>query len=133
MLHRYKAEGNATMVRRLENAPFGNAAPLSDSYLKVRDVTMHELGVGTMHKMRSIVTGLFLTSLLNREYTLREKLNLWRGKIFAGDLLWNTQLATHLTTTVTSLEMPVYFFTARMTTPFPTHWPSPTTNNLSLQ
>ncbi len=110
MLQRFKDDGNVKMARRLEKAPVGNAAPLSDSYLKVRDVAMHELGVGTMHDMRSIVTGLFLASVLNRDYTLSEKINLWRGKIFAADALWNTQLSTNLTTTVPRLEIPVYFF-----------------------
>lgn len=110
MLQRFKDDGNSKMVRRLEKAPVGNAAPLSNSYLQVRDVAMHELGVGTMRDMRSIVTGLFLASLMNREYTLGEKINLWRGKIFAGDPLWNAQLSTNLPTTVTRLEIPVYFF-----------------------
>ena len=110
MLQRFKDDGNTKMVRRLEEAPVGNAAPLSDAYLKVRDVAMHQLGVGTTHDMKSIVTGLFLASLLNREYTLSEKINLWRGKIFSGDRLWNTQLSTDLTTKVPRLEIPVYFF-----------------------
>ena len=110
MLLRFKDDGNTKMVRRLEEAPVGNAVPLPDAYLKVRDVAMHELGVGTTHDMKSIVTGLFLASLLNREYTLGEKINLWRGKIFAGDRLWNTQLSTDLTTKVPRLEIPVYFF-----------------------
>jgi len=60
--------------------------------------------------MKSIVTGLLLRSLLNREYTLSEKVGMWRGKIFSGSRLWNTQLSTDLTTKVTRLEVPVYFF-----------------------
>ena len=58
--------------------------------------------------MRSIATGLLLPSLRNREYTLSEKVNLWRGKIFSGSALWEAQLATDLTRTVTRLEIPVY-------------------------
>jgi pimeloyl-ACP methyl ester carboxylesterase len=110
MLRQFKDDGNTKMVRRLEEAPVGDAVPLPDSYLKVRDVAMHELGVGTMHNMNSIVTGLLLASLLNHEYTLREKIGLWRSKIFSGDRLWNTQLSIDLTTKVTRLEIPVYFF-----------------------
>ncbi len=71
---------------------------------------MHQLGVGTTHDMKSIVTGLLLPSLLNREYTLGEKINMWRGKIFFGSRLWNTQLSTDLTKKVTRLNIPVYFF-----------------------
>jgi pimeloyl-ACP methyl ester carboxylesterase len=110
MLQRFKADGNTKMVRRLEEAPVGDSVPLPDSYLKVRDVAMHELGVGTTHDMTSVVTGLLLPSLLSREYTLREKAGMWRGKVFSGSRLWNTQLSTDLTTKVLRLEVPVYFF-----------------------
>jgi pimeloyl-ACP methyl ester carboxylesterase len=110
ILQRFKADGNTKMVRRLEEALIGDAAPLPSAYLKLRDKAMHELGVGTMHDMKWIYTGLLMASLLNREYTLKDKLGLWRGKIFSGDLLWNTQLSTDLTTKVTQLEIPVYFF-----------------------
>ena len=110
MLQRFRDDGNTKMVRRLEAARVGDAIPLPDSYLKVRDVAMHGLGVGTTHDMKSIVTGLLLRSLLNREYTLSEKIGMWRGKIFSSSLLWNTQLSTDLTKKVTRLEVPVYFF-----------------------
>lgn len=110
MLKRYRENGNTRMVRRLSAAPVVDTVPLPDSYLKVRDVAMHELGIGTTRDMTSIVTGLFLRSLANREYTLAEKVGLWRGKIFSGKRLWNTQLSTDLTTKVTQLEIPVYFF-----------------------
>ena len=112
MLQRFRDDGNTKMVRRLEEARVGDAIPLPDSYLKVRDVAMHGLGVGTTHDMKSIVTGLLLRSLLNREYTLGEKIGMWRGKILSSSLLWNTQLSTDLTKKVTRLAVPVYFFHA---------------------
>lgn len=110
MLQRFRDDGNTKMVKRLEEARVGDAIPLPDSYLKVRDVAMHGLGVGTTHDMKSIVTGLLLRSLLNREYTLSEKIGMWRGKVFSGSRLWNTELSTDLTKKVTRLEVPVYFF-----------------------
>jgi pimeloyl-ACP methyl ester carboxylesterase len=109
MLARYKDEGNNKMAKRLEAAPIGDTAPLPDAYLKVRDVAMHELGVGTTHDMKSVFTGMFLRSLLHREYTMGEKINLWRGKLFSGSRLWNTQLSTDLTKKVARLDIPVYF------------------------
>lgn len=109
MLARYKDAGNHTMARLLEAAPIGKTAPLPDGYVKVRDIAMHELGVGTTHDMKSVFTGMFLASLLHREYTVGEKINLWRGKLFSGSRLWNTQLSTDLTQKVTRLELPVYF------------------------
>jgi pimeloyl-ACP methyl ester carboxylesterase len=109
MLQRYKDEGNNKMAQRLDKALIGDTAPLPEAYLKVRDTAMHQLGVGTTHDMRSVITEMFLPSLLNREYTLSEKINLWRGKLFSGSRLWNTQLSTDLTKKVTRLEVPVYF------------------------
>lgn len=109
MLQRYKDERNTRMAQRLEQAPVGDKVPLPDAYLRVRDEAMHELGVGTTRDMRSVFADMFLPSLLHREYTLGEKINLWRGKLFSGSRLWNTQLATDLTKKVTRLEIPAYF------------------------
>jgi pimeloyl-ACP methyl ester carboxylesterase len=109
MLKRFKDDGNAKMVRTLGEAPVSDSVPLPDSYLSVRDSAMHSLGIGTTHDMKSIVTGLLLRSFENREYTLSEKIGMWRGKIFTGSRLWNTQLSTDLTKKVTRLEIPVYF------------------------
>ena len=97
MLQRFRQGGNTKMVRQLEEAPIGHTVPLPAAFLKVRDVAMHQLGVGTTHDMKSIVTGLLLRSLLNREYTLGQKINMWRGKVLSGSRLWNTQLSTDLT------------------------------------
>jgi len=110
MLQRFTDDGNAKMVRTLKEGPVTDSIPLPDSYLSVRDSAMHSLGIGTTHDMRSIVTGLLLRSFQNREYTLGEKIGIWRGKIFSGSRLWNMQLSTDLTTKVTRLEVPVYFF-----------------------
>jgi pimeloyl-ACP methyl ester carboxylesterase len=109
MLQRFTADRNARMVRRLEASPVDGTLPLPDAYQAVRDVAMHRLGIGTMHDMTSIVSGLLLPSLRFREYSLKDKVALWRGKAFSGKLLWNAQLATDLTTTVTRLALPVYF------------------------
>jgi pimeloyl-ACP methyl ester carboxylesterase len=110
MLQRFTDDGNTKMVRTLEQAPVTDSIPLPDSYLSVRDSAMHSLGIGTTHDMRSVVTGLLPRSFENREYTVSEKINMWRGKIFSGGRLWNTQLSTDLTKKVTRLEIPVYFF-----------------------
>lgn len=109
MVRRYRDLGDARMVRRLEKAPVGDAVPLPRAYSRVRDVAMHRLGVGTTRDMHSIVTELLLPSLRSPAYTLRERIDLWRGKLFSGARLWNVELATDLTKRVTRLELPVYF------------------------
>jgi hypothetical protein len=107
MLQRFRDDGNAKMVRTLEEAPVSDSVPLPDSYLSVRDSAMHSLGIGTMHDMKSAGTGLLLRSFTNREYTLGEKISMWRGKIFSGNRLWNTELSTDLTKKVTRLKVRV--------------------------
>ena len=92
MLQRFKDDGDARMVRKLEKAPVTDTIPLPASYGSVRDVAMHRLGIGTTHDMKSIVSGLLLPSLLSREYTLAEKISMWRGKLFSGRFLWKEQL-----------------------------------------
>lgn len=109
MLRRFQEIGDAGMVRRLESTPPTMSVPLPASYMTIRDKAMHSLGVGTTRQMRSVIAGVFLPSLLCRDYTLVEKINIWRGKVYLDGLLWNKMLATDLTKTVTSVAIPVYF------------------------
>lgn len=111
MLQQYKANNNTAMLRKLEAAPVTLADGTPDAYLALRDGAMHPLGIGTTHEMHSIITGIFLPSLANREYTLMEKVNLWRAKFRSGvSFLWDRMLATDLAEEVSELGLPVYFF-----------------------
>ena len=111
MLKQFKEKGNKKMVRKLESAPVTLTDGISDSYLSLRDKAMHSLGIGTTHDMNSVITGIFLPSLTSREYTLIEKVNMWRGKSRSGvSLLWDTMLATDMTKEVPEIDIPVYFF-----------------------
>jgi pimeloyl-ACP methyl ester carboxylesterase len=113
MLQQFKEKGNSRMVRILEEAPVTMTVPLPPSYDAVRDEAMHSLGIGTTRDMKSVVSGIFLPSWQFREYTLREKVNLWRGKLFSRSHnfnLWDKMQATDLTKQVTELDLPVYFF-----------------------
>jgi pimeloyl-ACP methyl ester carboxylesterase len=110
MLKRYKEIGNTSMVKQLEAAAPTMSVPLPATYMKVRDSAMHDLGVGTTHDMKSVMTGVFLASWLFREYTLGEKLALWRGKFLSDKMLWDKMIATDLTKQIQKLDLPVYFF-----------------------
>ncbi len=112
-LEQYKKNGNMDMVQRLEAAPPTMTVPLPAAYDALRDEYMHGIGVGTTRDMKSVVTGIFVPSWQFREYTLGEKVNLWRGKFFSRSHnfnLWDKLQATDLTQQVTELEIPVYFF-----------------------
>ena len=105
--------GDTRMLRKLQASPPGSTVPLPAGYDALRDEYMHRAGIGTMRDMKSVVSGLFLPSWRFREYTLREKLNLWRGKIYSKQRefgLWDEMLATDLRRKVPALEVAVYFF-----------------------
>ena len=108
VLERYERMGDTRMVRRLRASPISMSVPMPEAYLALRDRAMHRLGVGTMHEMKSVVTGVFLRSLRNSEYTAREKLAIWRGRSFSQSFgLWDEMQRTDLAARITSLEVPV--------------------------
>jgi len=109
ILKRYRKSGNMKMVKKIEKFPVTDSIP--GEYLKLRDKAMHNMGIGTTRDMKSVVTGMFLPSLTFREYTLKEKFNLWKGKSQSGvHPLWDTILNTSLIEQTKKVDIPVYFF-----------------------
>jgi pimeloyl-ACP methyl ester carboxylesterase len=113
MLEVYRARGDASMVRRLEAAQVSIEGGLSDAYMRLRDSAMHGLGAGTTRDMRSVVTGVFLPVWRCRAYTVREKINIWRGLAFTRRHLWDQFLRTNLTDEITRVEIPIYFLVGK--------------------
>jgi pimeloyl-ACP methyl ester carboxylesterase len=110
MLEQFKEAGNRSMVRKLQAAPVSMTDGTPDAYLSLRDKAMHSLGIGTTRDMKSVITGIFLRSFLNRDYTLREKVILWRGRAFSRSFgIWDRLIRTDLTKLVPALDLPVYF------------------------
>ncbi len=110
MVEQYRARSNTRMLRKLEAAPVTLNGGIPSRYVAIRDYAMHELGIGTMHEMRSILTGLLVPSFLFREYTLFEKVTLWRAKSRSGiSVVWNEMVATDLRQSVTKVDTPLYF------------------------
>lgn len=101
------------MVRRLVAAPVTMAGGLPSRYLAVRDEAMHKLGAGTTRQMRSVVSGIFRPVWGTPAYSLRERADVWRGKVRSRRLLWDGFLRTDLTATVTELDLPVYICQGR--------------------
>jgi len=109
MLEQLAQDGDEKMLSKLEK--FTIAEINTPAYKNFRDVPMHHLGVGTTREMRSVVRGIFLPVMLDKEYTLREKINVWRGKYYNAKTadLWGKLVATDLTNKIESLYLPVYF------------------------
>jgi pimeloyl-ACP methyl ester carboxylesterase len=110
MLERFRQAGNSRMVRKLEAAPVSLNGGTPDAYLALRDRAMHSLGVGTTRDIKSVVRGIIFPSLKSPQYTLPEKVNMWRGKFSAGvSPLWKEMLTTNLAQNLTELALPIYF------------------------
>lgn len=113
MLGQYKTIGDKSMVKKLEAYPVTESDTALNAYLEssLRDDAMHKLGIGTMHNMKSVITGIFLPVMQCRAYTLGEKINIWRGKAFLNSStdLRIQMYATDLTAKVPKLDIPTYF------------------------
>lgn len=110
MLKKFSEKGNKKMVRKLEEAPVTLTSVTPEAYQVLRDPAMHSLGIGTTHEMKSVIRGIFIPSLLCKEYNIKEKYNLWHGKSRSGiSVLWANMVTTDLNVQVTELKLPVYF------------------------
>ena len=98
------------IVKDLIDNPIIMTEPIPLEYERIRDSAMHELGIGTMHNMRNVVTGIFVPSLLFKEYSISEKINLWKGKMSSGiSILWNEIVLHDLSKENTTFKIPIYF------------------------
>lgn len=102
-------EGNHTLLEQLTDNPFG-----TESYFNsgVRDKAMHALGVGTTRNMKSVITGIFFPSLRMTDYSLKERINIWRGKSFVNQTMQDT-FTFNAFETVKSVNVPVYFLAGK--------------------
>ncbi len=114
MLNRYMAEDNSKMVDEFKKFPILENDSLILPYFcsVLRDKAMHDLGIGTMHKMRSVVKDIFLSVWTCRAYTLKEKFNIWisRFSFINKSCLRNQILTTNIPADLSKLDIPVYFF-----------------------
>lgn len=110
MVEQFTRHDNKRMLHKLEKYTIDEIN--TPSYYTMRDELMHKLGIGTTHNMKSVISGVFWPIMLHNEYTLSEKVNIWRGKFFTTKTadLWSELVATDLTNKVEKLNIPVYFF-----------------------
>lgn len=116
MLEQYRLAGNEKKVRQFEKYPIRESDEVYQAYFTsmLRDSSMHELGVGTARDMDSVITGILLPSLRYSVYSPGERINIYRGKLFAQ----KTQVAREAWSfnafeTVKEIEIPVYFLAGR--------------------
>ncbi|WP_219724258.1 alpha/beta fold hydrolase [Raoultibacter timonensis] len=109
MLDRFREAGDKRMLRRLEKHPIDQGAAIDFEYLSVRSSGMTKLGIGMVHRWRSMVKPV-LAVLRFKGYTMREKMNYPRGNAFSLNCLWDEVLGIDLFERVPRLEVPVYVF-----------------------
>ena len=117
MLDKYTVDGNQKRMNELEKYPVLASDSSNISFYKsgIRDRYMHELGIGTMHKMKSVFWDIFIPVWTCKAYTIEEKINIWKSKFsfLPKTNLINEMLETDFTATVPILDIPVYFFSGK--------------------
>jgi len=111
MLEQYRKMNNKNMVRKLEKNNILSLDVVPMKYAEFRDKPMHELGIGSMHSMKSVVSGIFFPIMLNNAYTFSERINIWRAKSFYLNKtdLWEVMSQTIISEKILSLDLPIYF------------------------
>jgi pimeloyl-ACP methyl ester carboxylesterase len=117
MIEQYMAKGDQKAIAELNKYPVPDAAENIVPFYKslIRDKSMHDLGIGTMRNMRSVIKGVFIPVWMCKAYTFKEKLNIWISKFsfIKKTKLIDELFATDIRSRVPKLEIPVYFFSGR--------------------
>ncbi|MCB9284722.1 MAG: alpha/beta hydrolase [Lewinellaceae bacterium] len=117
MLDQYTRDGNQKRIKELEayKVPESDSNVIAFFKSSLRDQSMHELGIGTMHEMRSVFRDVFIPVWTCRAYTIREKVNIWKSKFsfLPKTTLVEEMLQTNFSREVQELEIPVYFFSGQ--------------------
>lgn len=109
MLSRCKNEGKRSLLKELTNNPAGTEGYFHSG---TRDKAMHTLGVGTTRRMKSVITGIFLPSFRMTDYSIKERINIWRGKLFANQTMQDN-FSFNAFEAVKSVSVPVYFLAGK--------------------
>lgn len=113
MLDIYEEQGNKKRIKQMKAYDIFNNETDFYGYLNsnLRDLTMHELGVGTTHEMKHVVSGLFFPSLRCKDYTIGERINIWKGKVFSRQsALMSEVYAFNALEEIKDVQIPIYFF-----------------------
>lgn len=113
MLEQYQSEDNLDMIKKFEAYPIESSDEAYNLYFtsSLRDTAIHELGIGTMHNMNSVIQGVFFPSLRCTVYTQIERMKIWKGKVFAQSAPVTEEISNfNAFNEITKLDVPIYFF-----------------------
>lgn len=113
MLKHYRQVGDKNKINRLNSYNIRESKSDFEKYRisMTRDNSMHELGIGTMRNMNSIIKDIVLASLKCIAYTPKERITIFIGKMFAqktqvAEDAWNFNAFEK----IPEVKVPVYFF-----------------------
>jgi pimeloyl-ACP methyl ester carboxylesterase len=119
----YKGKGKTDRMKELDKfkilfetkSTINFKDPLTKQYFeKVRDAYMHESGIGTTHEMKSVITGIFFPSFRIKDFSLMEKINIWRAKMVTSDAPVITDAFNfNAFETINKLKIPFYVFAGK--------------------
>jgi pimeloyl-ACP methyl ester carboxylesterase len=117
MTEQYAGSGNSKALKELKKYPVAETDAGVVSFFKssIRDKAMHELGIGTMRNMKSVITGVFVPVWTCKAYTLKEKINIWisKFKIIKKARFIDELFSMHIPEMVPKLDVPVYFLSGK--------------------
>jgi pimeloyl-ACP methyl ester carboxylesterase len=116
MLDTYTSLGNKKRVNELLRYKMESDSNVLNFYKSgIRDEAMHELGIGTMHNMKSIFRDIFIPVWTCKAYTLQEKINIWKSKFsfLPNTTLYNETIERNFSQEITSVDIPVYFVSGK--------------------
>jgi pimeloyl-ACP methyl ester carboxylesterase len=114
MITQYSRDRNKKALAELKKYPIPDSAEYIVPFYKslIRDKSMHDLGIGTMHSMKSVFKGVFIPVWMCKAYTIKEKINIWVSKFsfVKKTKLIDELFSADLPASIPKLEIPVYFF-----------------------
>lgn len=117
MLNKYRQTENRKRVKELEKFKVSESDSNIVSFYQsgIRDQSMHEMGIGTMHNMKSVFSDIFIPVWTCKAYTIKEKFNIWKSKFtfLPKTNLVNELFAFDFAAQVPKIEVPVYFLSGK--------------------
>ena len=117
IVEQYTKTGNKKALKELKNYPILDSDTSLTRFFKsqIRDKSMHELGIGTMHEMKSVFWGVFIPVWLCKAYTIKEKVNIWKSKFsLVRKAKFIDELFTmDISSSIPKIDIPVYFFSGK--------------------
>ncbi|MDD6037421.1 MAG: alpha/beta hydrolase [bacterium] len=111
MKEQYRLQGNTRMYKKMDQLNIRESEEDFNNYKNsmLRDASMHDLGVGTTRDMDSVITGIVLPSMKCKQYTIAQRINIWRGKIQTNKYSTGASKFQAFKK-IKCLDIPIYFF-----------------------